>query len=369
MKLLEKTHLGNLTLNNRMAMSAMTRSRADNNGIVGDMTVEYYTQRASAGLIFTEAIRISEEATGSPFTPGIYNPEQITAWKKVTKSVHENGGRIIAQLWHTGRVGHSIDRNGKLPIAPSALPIRGAEHFTTQGMKAYESPLEITIAEIEQTISDYGQAAKNAIAAGFDGVELHAANGYLPSQFLAESSNQRNDEYGGSVPNKARFILEVMEELIKAVGGDKVGIKLSPFHPYGDIVLDNPVSTYTYLFEELNNFDFAYVELMKRSPYFPSPAHYPADDEIELFCQKIKQTIIANAGYDKTSAEAELEKGIARLVSFGTLFLANPDLPQRFELNTELNQPDKATMFGGSAQGYIDYPFLTANQIHQGTQH
>jgi N-ethylmaleimide reductase len=358
MKLIEETQLGNLTLKNRMVMSAMTRSRADSNGVVGEMTVQYYTQRVSAGLIFTEAIRISEEATGSPLTPGLYTNEQIEAWKKVTTAVHDNGGLIVAQLWHTGRAGHSIDRNGKLPLAPSALSIRGAQHFTSQGMKDYETPQEITIDEIKQTIKDYGQAAKNAIEAGFDGVELHAANGYLPSQFLAESSNQRTDEYGGSIPNKARFVLEVMQELIEVVGGDKVGIKISPFHPYGDMVLDNPVETYTYLVDELNKFNFAYVELMKRNPYFPSPAHYPADDEIELFGNRFQQEVIANAGYDKASAEAEVEKGIAGFVSFGTLFLANPDLPKRFELDAELNKPDRATMFGGGAAGYIDYPFF-----------
>ncbi|MDO1449726.1 alkene reductase [Rhodocytophaga aerolata] len=358
MKLLEKTQLGNLNLKNRMVMSSMTRSRADMYGVVGDMTVEYYTQRVSAGLLFTEAIRISEQATGSPLTPGIYTSEQIEAWKKVTKSVHDHGGLIIAQLWHTGRAGHSTDRNGKLPLAPSPLAIQGMQHFTSQGLKDYETPQEITIDQIRQTVKDYGQAAKNAIAAGFDGVELHAANGYLPNQFLAESANQRTDDYGGSIPNKARFVLEVMQELITAVGGDKVGIKISPFHPYGNMVLNNPVGTYTYLIEELNKLDFAYVELMKRSPYFPSPAHYPADNEIELFGRMIQQTVIANTAYDKATAEAELKKGIAGLVSFGTLFLANPDLPKRFEKDAALNQPDRATMFGGGAQGYIDYPFL-----------
>ena len=358
MKLLEKIQLGKLALKNRMAMSAMTRSRADRDGIVGDSTVQYYAQRVSAGLIFTEAIRISEEATGSPLTPGIYNSAQIAAWKKVTKAVHDNGGVIIAQLWHTGRVGHSTDRNGKLPLAPSPLSIRGMQHFTSEGMKDYEIPQEITLAEIQQTVADYAQAAKNAIEAGFDGVELHAANGYLPSQFLAESANQRTDGYGGSIPNKARFVLEVMQELISAVGSDKVGIKISPYHPYGDMVLDDPAATYTYLIGELNKLDFAYVELMRRSLYFPSPSHYPSDDEIQLFGSMIQQAVIANSGYDKASAEAELEKGIAKLVSFGTLFLANPDLPQRFEEDAPLNEPDRATMFGGGDQGYIDYPFL-----------
>lgn len=358
MKLLEKIELAGLKLKNKMAMSAMTRSRADINGIVGDLTVQYYTQRVSAGLIFTEAIRISEEATGSPFTPGIYTFEQIEAWKKVTKSVHDNGGTIIAQLWHTGRAGHSIDRNGKLPLAPSAIPIKGMQHYTSQGMKEYETPQEISVEEIKQTIKDFGQAAKNAIEAGFDGVELHAANGYLPNQFLAESANQRTDEYGGSIQNKVRFVLEVMQELIDAVGGDKVGIKISAYHPYGDIFYDDPAATYNYLIDELNKLDIAFVELMKKNPFFPPPAQYPTDDEVEMYGKRIKQTLIANTGYDKASAEAELEKGIANIISFGTLFLANPDLPKRFELDAELNEPDRATMFGGGEQGYIDYPFL-----------
>lgn len=358
MKLLEKTQIGNLPLRNKMAMAAMTRSRADIHGIVGEMTETYYTQRASAGLIFSEAIRISEEATGSPLTPGIFAKEQIEAWKNVTQAVHDEGGVIIAQLWHTGRVGHSIDRNGKLPLAPSALPIRGMQHFTSQGMKDYETPQEITVEEIKQTIKDYGQAAKNAMEAGFDGVELHAANGYLPSQFLAESSNQRTDDYGGSIPNKVRFVIEIMQELIHSVGSDRVGIKISPLHPYGDMILDEPVETYTYLIEELNKLDFAYVELMKRSPAFPAPAHYPDVDELEQFGSQIRQEVIANSGYDKHSAEAEIEKGIAHMVSFGTLFLANPDLPKRFELDAASNEPDRATMFGGNAAGYIDYPFL-----------
>lgn len=359
MKLLEPIKLGSLTLKNKMVMAAMTRSRADINGVVGNLTVEYYTQRASAGLILSEGINISEQALGSPFTPRIFTQEQIEAWKKVTKSVHDKGGVIFAQLWHTGRVGHSADRNGKLPIAPSAIAITGMQHFTSQGLKDFETPHEITIAEIKQVIKDYGQAAKNAIEAGFDGVELHGANGYLPNQFLAESANQRTDEYGGSIENRSRFVLEVMQELINAVGGDKVGIKISPLNPYAGIVLDDPIATFTYLIEELNKMDFAFLELMKKSPMFPLLPHYPKDDEIELFGKLSANTLIANTAYNKDTAEAELQKSIAKLISFGASFLANPDLPKRFELNAELNQADRNTMFGGGEKGYIDYPFLT----------
>jgi N-ethylmaleimide reductase len=358
MKLFEKVKLGNQELKNKMVMSAMTRSRADIKGVVSDMTVEYYTQRASAGLIISEAINISEQALGSPLTPGLYTPNQIDAWKKVTKAVHDAGGVIFAQLWHTGRVGHSADRYGELPVAPSAIAIEGSKHFTSQGPKDYETPRELSVSEIKQIIEDYVQAAKNAIEAGFDGVELHGANGYLPNQFLAESSNQRTDEYGGSVENRSRFILEVMQELIKAIGGDKVGIKISPLHPYAGIVSEDPISTFTYLIQELNKMDFAFVELMKRSPMFPLLPHYPKDDEIELFGKLIKQALIANTAYNKESAEAELQKGIAKLISFGSLYLANPDLPKRFELNAAFNQPDRMTMFGGNEKGYIDYPFL-----------
>lgn len=358
MKLLEQIQLGSLTLKNKMVMAAMTRSRADLNGVVGNLTVEYYTQRASAGLILTEGINISEQALGSPLTPGLYTQEQIKAWKKVTKSVHDKGGVIFAQLWHTGRVGHSADRNGKLPVAPSAIAITGMQHFTSQGLKDFETPHELTIAEIKQIVKDYGQAAKNAIEAGFDGVELHGANGYLPNQFLAESANQRTDEYGGNIENRSRFVLEVIQELINAVGGDKVGIKISPLHPYAGIVLDDPIPTFTHLINELNKLDFAFVELMKKSPMFPLLPHYPKDDEIELFGKLIKQSLVAGTAYNKDTAEAELNKGIAKLIAFGATFLANPDLPKRFKLGAELNQPDRATMFGGGEKGYTDYPFI-----------
>lgn len=358
MKLFEEVKLGNQSLKNRMAMAAMTRSRADINGIVGDLTVLYYTQRASAGIIITEGINISEQAKGSPFTPGLYTKAQIDSWKKVTRSVHDNGGSIVAQLWHTGRVAHSVDRKGALPVAPSAIPISGIQHFTSQGPKDYETPHALTVTEIKQIIEDYGQAAKNAMEAGFDGVELHGANGYLPNQFLAENANQRTDEYGGSTENNSRFMLEVMQQLVLAVGSNKVGIKISPLQPYGGLVFDNPVATFTYLIQELNKMDLAFVELMKRSPMFPLLPNYPEDDEIELFGKLSTNLLIANTAYNKETAEAELQKGIVKLISFGSAFLANPDLPKRFELNAELNQPDRSTWFGGGEKGYTDYPFL-----------
>ena len=359
MKLFTEIQLGNVVLKNRMIMAAMTRSRATVSGVPTAIMAEYYAQRASAGLILSEAINISAQAIGSPFTPGLYTQEQIEGWKKITQAVHNKGGLIFAQLWHTGRVGHSIDRQGELPVSASAIAISNMQHFTSQGMQPYEQPRALSVEEIQQVIADYVQAAKNAIVAGFDGVEFHAANGYLPNQFLADSSNQRTDEYGGSIEKKARFIIETMKALIKEVGGDTVAIKIGPLHPYADIVFDDPIATYHYLFNELNQLDFAFVEIMKRSPMFPLLPHYPQEDEIELFGKMSKNPVVANGGYLANSAEAELNKGIASAVSFGSTFLANPDLPTRFAVNAPLNSPDRATMFGGGEHGYTDYPFLS----------
>ena len=357
MKLLDSVTVGNKTLSNRMAMAPMTRSRADIKGIVGESTKTYYTQRSSAGLIISEAINISNQAIGSPLTPGIYTPEHIAAWKKVTQAVHENGSIIYAQLWHTGRVGHTLVKNGESTVAPSAIPINGQQHFTMEGMKDYEAPHMLSIDEIEQIIADYKQAAINAIEAGFDGVELHAAFGYLPNQFLADSANQRNDQYGGSDENRNRFVLEVMKEMIDSIGSGKVAIRLSPTSTYNNIVHQNPITQFTSLIDELNKLPLAYLHLMN----VPFPAdkfpHYPLNT-IDTFGTLSKHIIIANCGYTKETGEAELEKGIAQIISYGTLFLANPDLPKRFELNSPLNQPDRATMYGGKDAGYIDYPFL-----------
>lgn len=357
MKLLETVKLGNKTLKNSMAMAPMTRSRAGLNGVVGESTILYYTQRASAGLIISEAINISEQAIGSPFTPGIYTNEQVEAWKKVTQAVHEKGGVIYAQLWHTGRVGHSLVKNGHLPVAPSAIGIEGQQHFTAEGPKEYETPRELSISEIEQIVQDYKKAAIHAMEAGFDGVELHAAFGYLPNQFLAESANKRNDKYGGSNENRNRFVVEVMHEMTEVIGSEKVAIRLSPTSTYNNIVHDNPIEQFTMLVNELNKMPLSYIHLMNVP--FPSDKfpNYPAS-AVDTFGKLTQHTVIANCGYTRETGEAELEKGIAKLISYGTLFLANPDLPKRFELHAALNEADRATMYGGQDKGYIDYPFL-----------
>ncbi len=357
MKLLESIKVGNAILKNSMVMAPMTRSRANINGVVGDSTVLYYAQRASAGLIISEAINISKQAIGSPLTPGIYTSEQINAWKKVTQAVHEKGGVIYAQLWHTGRVGHSLVKNGELPIAPSAIAIEGQQHFTMEGMKYYETPRALSTEEVKTIVQEYKQAAINAIEADFDGVELHSAFGYLPNQFLAESANQRTDHYGGSNENRNRFVLEIMQEMVEAIGSDKVAIRLSPTSTYNNMVHQNPVEQFTLLINELNKLPLSYLHIMN----VPFPAdkfpNYPINS-VETFGKLTQHVVIANCGYTKETGEAELEKGIAKLISYGALFLANPDLPKRFELDAALNEPDRATMYGGKDEGYIDYPFI-----------
>lgn len=358
MKLLETTKIGNLTLQNRMAMAPMTRSRADVNGVVSDLTVLYYQQRASAGLLISEAINISVQALGSPFTPGIYTQQQIDAWKKVTQAVHEKDGKIFAQLWHTGRVGHSIDKADVLPVAPSAIAIQGQQHFTSKGPKEYEIPRALENEEVKQIVQHYRQAAINAIEAGFDGVELHGAFGYLPNQFLVESANQRTDEYGGSIENRSRFVIEVMTTMVDAIGENKVAIKLSPSIPYNHIIDSNPTALYSYLIEALNKLPLAYIHLM--NAMFPTDhlPQYPRD-VIGIFGPLTKHIVMANGGYTRDTGEQELERGIAQLISYGNLFLANPDLPKRFEMNATLNQADRATMYGGGEKGYTDYPSLS----------
>ena len=357
MKLLESTTLKGVTLKNRMAMAPMTRSRATAEGLVGDMQVTYYAQRATAGLLISEGINISPQALGSPLTPGIWNAAQVKAWKAVTAAVHEKGGKIYAQLWHTGRVGHSSVRGGKLPVAPSAIAIQGQQHYTPTGPQDYEIPHPLTTAEVKQVVQDYRKAAENAMEAGFDGVEVHGAFGYLPNQFLVDGANHRTDEYGGSVENRARFVLEIIRALREVYANGQVGIKLSPTIPYNGMIDSDPVKTFSYLIAELDKLDIAYIHLMQ--PLFPIDAfpHWPKDTLV-AFGHLFHGKIMANGGFDQAKAEAAVEGGLADLVSFGALFIANPDLPNRFAQNAPLNPPDQATFYGGGAKGYIDYPAL-----------
>ena len=357
-KLFESTQIGRIHLPNRIVMAPMTRSRADSHGVPGELASLYYAQRASAGLIISEAVNISIDAIGSPFTPGLFNNTQVEAWKRVTSAVHNAGGTIFAQLWHTGRVGHSHVRGGQLPVAPSAIPIVGQQHFTGAGMLDYEVPRALTLEEVRATILDYQSAAKRAQQAGFDGVELHGAFGYLPNQFLVDGANQRSDEYGGSIENRCRFVLETMKVLIDVWGNDRVGIKLSPVIPFNGMVDSNPEALYLYLLQEINTLSPAYVHLMNALFPLDDFPHWPKD-VLGTFRPHIQSMVIANGGYDAKKAEEELASGRADLISFGTLFVANPDLPVRFKSGAPLMEADRATMYGGGAHGYTDYPSMS----------
>jgi N-ethylmaleimide reductase len=357
MKLLTSTRLGKLHLHNRVVLAPMTRNRADAAGVIGAMTVRYYAQRANAGLVITEAVNISAEAKGYPMTPGIWSAEQVEAWKAVTRAVHAAGSTIVAQLWHTGRVGHSDVRDGRLPVAPSAIAIQGQQHFTPTGLKDYEEPRALTTDEVRATVDDYERAARNAKAAGFDGVELHGAFGYLPNQFLVDACNQRTDIYGGSIANRARFVLEVMERLVGVWGEGRVGIRLSPTLAYNGMVDSDPLATFSYLIQELNALPLAYLHLMRATPDAARFPHWPKDT-ITAFAPLFNGATIVNGGYDRASAEAAVTDGAAQAVSFGAPYVANPDLVRRLEVDAPLAVADRSTFYGGGERGYVDYPTL-----------
>jgi len=357
--LFDPIELSGLPLNNRIAMAPMTRSRADAHGLVNDLHATYYAQRASAGLIISEAINISEDALGSPLTPGLFNAAQIAAWRKVTDAVHAAGGRIFAQLWHTGRVGHSSVRGGVPPVAPSAVAITGQKHFTPTGPQDYETPRALSLSEVKAAIADYGKAAAAARDAGFDGVELHSAFGYLPNQFLVDGANRRTDEYGGSVENRCRFTLETLQALVAVWGDGRVGIKLSPSIPFNNMIDSDPTALFSHLIGRLDAMPLAYLHLMQA--LFPLDAlpHW-SKDPVATFGPLYRGTLIANGGYDQASAQAALASGAAQMVSFGAKYVSNPDLVERFRTGAALAEPDRATMYGGGAKGLIDYPALGA---------
>lgn len=351
--LLSSFQLGDLLLPNRVVMAPMTRNRSKE-GIANDLNIEYYTQRASAGLIVTEAIPISEQAIGAPWVPGLYTPQQAAQWSKVVEAVHQKGGRIFAQLWHTGRVSHPYYQNGNLPVGPSAIKAEG-KVFTPEGMKDYVVPRELTIPEIKAIIADYQQAARFALQAGFDGIELHGAFGYLPNQFLSDASNQRNDEYGGSVQHRSRFVIEIMEAFCEVWPSQRVGIRLAPSNVYNGVLDSNPPLLYDYLVNELNRFNLAYLSLM--NPFVkehPNPNFIY--DVTERYRAIYQGTLITNVNYNQELGNEAIAQGKADLVAYGSLYVANPDLVERFAANAPLNTPDKSTYYGGDAKGYTDYP-------------
>lgn len=349
------TALGNkeLTFKNRVFMAPMTRGRSKDQ-VANEMTAIYYAQRASAGLIFTEGTQISPQAVGWTNTPGIYTPEQIAGWKKVTQAVHEAGGLIFAQLWHTGRASHPDFHGGNLPVAPSAVPFN-SQAFTPEGIKPSVTPRELTIDEIKATIADYEKAAQAAKDAGFDGVEVHGANGYLPAQFLEDGSNKRTDDYGGSIEKRARFLLEATDAAIKVFGPARVSVRLSPRIPYNDMGDSNLEQTYMFAVEALEKKKVGILHFME-SATLPEGAKPLAPGARKRF----SGIFVLNIGYDQTSAEQAIETGLADAVTFGTLFISNPDLPERFRLRAPLATADTATYYTGAEDGYIDYPALDA---------
>ena len=341
-------------LPNRVFMAPMTRNRAPDN-IANAMMAEYYRQRASGGLLVTEGSQISEQAVGYPATPGIYSDAQVTGWKQVTDAVHEAGGHIYLQLWHCGRVSHPDFHGGEEAVAPSSIRPAG-DAFTFEGLKPFETPRELSLSEIADVIEDYRKGAANSIAAGFDGVEIHGANGYLLDQFLRDGSNQRNDAYGGSLENRAKLILEVTEAVCAEVGADRVGIRLSPLQPFNDIKDSNPEATFSYVVEQLNRFGLAYLHVTEMGSEAPGAAG-PAFDLGKL--RAIWNGVyITNAGYDADKGNAAIAAGDADAIAFGVPFLANPDLVARLKAGAEFNAPDMDTFYGGDEHGYSDYPIL-----------
>lgn len=354
--LLLSVKLGPYMLPNRMVMAPLTRNRAGAGNVPGPMNVTYYAQRASAGLIISEATQVSPQGVGYPSTPGIHSPEQVAGWRLVTDAVHACGGRIFLQLWHVGRISHpSLQLGGALPVAPSAIAAEG-EAMTYEGPRPFVTPRTLETDEISGIIEQFRKGAENALAAGFDGVEIHGANGYLLDQFLRDGTNKRTDQYGGSIENRARLHLEVTEAVVSVWGADRVGMRLSPSGTFNSMHDSNPEATFGYLVEALNRFGLAYLHLLESSE--ADLRHGGTAVPTTYFRQIFKGTLMTNAGYDREKGDAVLASGGADLVSFGTLFIANPDLPERFRLKAPLNQPDPKTFYGGDEKGYTDYPAL-----------
>jgi N-ethylmaleimide reductase len=355
--LYDSYYLGDLPLSNRIVMSPMTRSRAIAGNVPNPLASTYYVQRASAGLIITEATQVSPQGVGYIRTPGIHSAEQVAGWRKVTDAVHRVGGTIFAQLWHVGRVSHPDFHDGELPVAPSAIVADG-EAFTTKGRVKLVAPRALATAEIPGLVAQFRAAAENAKAAGFDGVELHGANGYLLDQFLRDGSNRRTDAYGGSVQNRARFPLEVTEGAIDVWGPDRVGYKLSPYFAGYSMSDSNPIETFSYLARELNRSGLAYLHVTE--PIAGPAAVPPEKVRVTPILRRVFEgAVIVNGGYDARSGNAAIARGEADLVAFGVPFLANPDLPVRYRKNATLNTPDPATFYAGEDKGYIDYPALS----------
>lgn len=345
--------LGRYTLSNRLVMAPMTRSRADDAGVVDDLVATYYAQRAGAGLIISEGVFPTPMGKGYVRTPGIETAVQVAAWKRVSEAVHARGGRIFMQLMHCGRISHpALLPAGGEPVAPSAIKPAG-QAWTSEGLKDFVTPRALTVTEIADIVAAYGAATRRALDAGFDGVELHGATGYLPEQFLSSGSNHRTDQYGGSIANRARFVLDVLEAMTAEAGGDRVGIKISPEMGFNDIFDATPLETYGYLVDQLRGFNLAYLHVA----LFGAKVDYHA-----LLRPRFNGAFLIGGGLDRATAESALSTRRADAAVFGSAFLANPDLAERFRLGAPLNAPDKATFYSPGARGYTDYPMLTATE-------
>ena len=353
--------LGKLTLPNRVLMSPLTRSRSSQPGdIPNDMNAEYYQQRAGAGLIISEATQVSPQGKGYAFTPGIHSPEQIQGWKKVTGAVHTAGGRIHMQLWHVGRISHpALQPNGEKPVAPSAIKPEGAKTFISadSGMVEIPEPRALEAGEMADIVEQFRQGAENAKEAGFDGVEVHAANGYLLDQFIKSGSNHRTDEYGGSVENRLRLPLMVIQAVVDVWGKDNVGLRVSPTGSFNAMYDENPVETFGAFAKRLNDLGIAYIEVVEDS-FQGNHANGRPEEVIDAIQAGFKGTYIGNGAYTADEARNRLLEGRCDLVTFGRPFIANPDLPERFRQNATLNEWDDSTFYGGDERGYTDYPTL-----------
>ncbi|RDJ20833.1 alkene reductase [Bosea caraganae] len=354
--LFEPFQLGDIALKNRIVMAPLTRNRATRGlDAPNALNVEYYRQRAGAGLIVTEGTQISQQGQGYVWTPGIYSKEQIAGWKAVTDAVHAEGGKIIAQIWHVGRVSHvSLQPGNQAPVAPSSIPAK-TKTYIESGFAEVSEPRELGLDEIPGIIADYVKAAENAKAAGFDGIELHGAHGYLLDQFLRDGSNTRSDSYGGPIENRVRLVLEVVDAVSKVFGKGRVGIRISPVSPANDARDSNPQALFLHLVEKLSEAGTAFIHVVEG-------ATRDARDYLEFdyapLRKAFKGAYIANNSLTRELAIEALAEKRADLVAFGRLFIANPDLVERLRLNAPLNTPDVATFYGGDAKGYIDYPAL-----------
>lgn len=347
--------LGGIELKNRIVMAPLTRNRAALPGNVPqDINVTYYAQRASAGLIISEAAPISPMGHGYPATPGIHSAEQIAGWKKITDAVHAKGGKMVLQLWHVGRISHpSLLPDNALPVAPSAVKPKG-QAYTYEGLQDFVKPRELTVDEMPGIVADYAQATKNALEAGFDGVEIHAANGYLLDQFLRDGTNLREDKYGDTIMNRTRLLMEVVKAVVAVAGSDRVGVRISPVNTFNDIQDSSPQALFNYVAFLLSKENLAYLHVVEGSM---GESDFTAFD-YEFLRKSYKGNYMANLDYDKVRANEALAAGKVDLVAFGSLFIANPDLVERFAQDAPLNTPDENSFYGGNEQGYTDYPSL-----------